>query len=138
MKGKVRFRGLRVSDFYELDVQPAHAALVPILQANPLRLQALVDDPFSFTMTVDGVPKASLGVTPERGMWALLDGNLKRHMVRLTRYTRAMIDMYQETLWADIDRGNRAAVRWALLLGMRRVKMAPKGTMDTWLYDRKV
>jgi len=135
---RARFRGLRVSDFYEIEAQPRHAHVVPLLRANPLLLQSLVDSPFSFTMTVDGKPKASLGVLPDHKLWALLGDDLVRHFVRLTRYTRAMMDMYQAPLWADVDRTNPAAVKWALLLGMRKVKIAEKGTLDVWHYASKV
>jgi hypothetical protein len=135
MRASIRFRPLRVSDFYNIELQPRHAQAKPIFQANPLVLHALTDSPFSFTMEVDGKPLAALGPTETREIWAYLGHDLKRHMVRLVRYTRAMLEMYGRC-WARVDRNNPEGERFMLLLGLRKVKMAEEGTMDTWVYDR--
>lgn len=134
----VRFRPLRVSDFYDIELQPRHAGMKPIFQANPLVLHALTESPFSYTMEVDGKPVAALGPTPDHEIWAYLGHDLKRHMVRLVRYTRAMIEMYGRPLWAKVDRTNPDGERFMLLLGLRKVKIAEEGVMDTWLYDRPI
>lgn len=135
MKGSVRFRPLRVSDFYNIELQPRHAHAEPVFHANPLVLHALTDSPFSFTMEVDGKPVAALGPTDTREIWAYLGHDLKRHMVRLVRYTRAMLEMYGHC-WARVDRNNPDGERFMLLLGLRKVKVDEEGTMDTWVNDR--
>jgi hypothetical protein len=132
MKGKVKFRPLRVSDFYEIELQPRHAEAKPMFQANPLLLHALTESPFSFTMTVDGKPVAALGPTANREWWAYLGCDLKRSMVRLVRYTNAMADMYGP-LWSRVDRTNPEGERFMLLLGLRKVKVAEEGVLDTWI-----
>lgn len=130
-----RFRPLRVSDFYNIELQPRHAHAEPVFHANPLVLHALTDSPFSFTMEVDGKPVAALGPTDTREIWAYLGHDLKHHMVRLVRYTRAMLEMYGRC-WARVDRNNPDGERFMLLLGLRKVKVDEEGTMDTWVNDR--
>jgi len=134
MKGNVRFRPLKVSDFYEIELQPRHAEAQPVFRANPLVLHSLTESPFSFAMEVDGKAVAALGPNQYREIWAYLGRDLKRHMVRLVRYTRAMLDAYGRC-WARVDRTNRDGERFMLLLGLRKVKMAEEGVMDVWLYD---
>lgn len=127
---KVKFRPLKVSDFYEIELQPRHAHAQPVFQANPLTLHALTESPFSFTMTVDGKPVAALGPTDKREWWAYLGCDLKRSMIRLVRYANAMADMYGP-LWSTVDRSNPEGERFMLLLGLRKVNMRPDG-MDIW------
>lgn len=131
---KVKFRPLRVSDFYEIELQPRHSYGAPLFYANPLALHALTESPYSFTMEVDGKPMAALGPTANREWWAYLGCDLKRHMVRLVRYTNLMADMYGP-LWASVDRTHPEAERFMLLLRLRKVKVAEKGVMDTWVRD---
>jgi hypothetical protein len=131
---KVRFRPLKVSDFYEIELQPRHASSQPVFRANPLVLHSLTESPFSFAMEVDGKAVAALGPNQYREIWAYLGRDLKRHMVRLVRYTRAMLDAYGRC-WARVDRTNRDGERFMLLLGLRKVKIAEEGVMDVWLYD---
>lgn len=136
MKGNVRFRPLKVSDFYEIELQPRHAASQPVFRANPLVLHALTESPFSFAMEVDGKAVAALGPNENREIWAYLGHDLRRNMVRLVRYTRAMLDAYGQC-WARVDRTNRDGERFMLLLGLRKVKMAEEGVMDSWIYDAR-
>ena len=129
-----RFRPLRVLDFYDLEVQPRHQYLMPVFRSNPLLLQSLADDPFSFTMVEDGKPVASCGVLPNGALWILFGPDMKRHMLRFVRYGLAMMRIYGRPTWAEIDRTNKHAVRLALTAGLRKVKIAPKGVMDIWAY----
>lgn len=132
MKDKVRFRPLRVSDFYEIELQPRHRHWEPVFHANPLILHQLCENPFCFTMEVDGKPIAAAGVTHKDELWAFLRADMRRHMLRFSRYGCAMIGMYGRPVYADIDRTNPGAVRWALLMGFRKVKIATEGTMDRY------
>lgn len=133
---KVRFRPLKVADFYDIQVQERHKWVLPIMRANPLALYRLAENPFAFTMAVDGKPLAACGVTPQHEIWALLGPDMKSVMLRLFRYGKAMMDAYGQPLWAHIDRSNPAAVRLALTAGMRKVKIVDEGTMDVWTYAR--
>lgn len=134
---KARFRPLRVSDFYELEVQSRHQYLMPVFRAHPLALQSLCDSPFSFAMEVDGKPVAAIGNTDNHEIWAFLGNDLRRCMVRLCRYCRAMAHAYGRPLKAHIDRTHADAERWALLMGMRKVKIDQKGTRDIWVFDAR-
>ena len=50
----------------------------------------------------------------------------------LVRYTNAMADMYGP-LWSRVDRTNPEGERFMLLLGLRKVKVAEEGVLDTWI-----
>ncbi|TXI83542.1 MAG: hypothetical protein E6Q40_10770 [Cupriavidus sp.] len=117
-----RFRPLRVSDFYLLDPAPNARARLPLLLSRPLLLHRMAEDPFSFTMDVDGAPVALVGITATNELWALLAADMRRHMVRLTRYGFCWFDQLARPLWMRTDNDDPAAGRWALLLGFERTK----------------
>ena len=131
---KVKFRALKPSDFYEIEAQPRHARLLTWLRANPLSMYRLTDDPFSFTMEVNGRAVAACGTTHEREIWGILGGDMRRTMVPFTRYSRAMMAQYTVggPCWASIDRTVPTSVRWALALGMHLVTVDQVGTMDKY------
>lgn len=117
-----RFRPLRVSDFYLLDVCEHPRPRLPFLLSRPLLLQRMADDPFSFTMEVDGEPVALAGVNGHGEVWALLAHDMRRHMVRLTRYALCWFDQLIDPVWMHTDNHDPAAARWALLMGFKRTK----------------
>lgn len=117
-----RFRPLRVSDFYLLDPAPHARDRLPLLLSRPFLLQRMAEDPFSFTMEADGVPVALAGVTRTGEAWALLARDMRRHMVRLTRYALLWFDQLVDPVWMSTDNLDPAAGRWALLMGFKRTK----------------
>lgn len=117
-----RFRPLRVSDFYLLDVSDHPRPRLPLLLSRPLLLHRMAEDPFSFTMEVDGAPVAIAGVMPTGEVWALLAADMRRHMVRLTRYALCWFDQLVDPVWMRTDNTDPAAARWALLMGFKRTK----------------
>ena len=119
---KTRFRPLRVSDFYLLDPAPHTRSRLPMLLSRPLLLHRMAEDPFSFTMDVDGKPVALAGVTATGETWALLSSDMRRHMVRLTRYALCWFDQLVRPVWMTTDNTDPAAARWALLMGFKRTK----------------
>ena len=131
---RVKFRPLKPSDFYEIEAQPRHAWLLTWLKANPLSLRNLADDPFSYTMEVDGRAAAAGGTTVNQEIWALMGGDMRRTLLPFTRYSRAMIEQHGPC-WAAIDRTVPSAVRWAKALRLRRVHVDQTGTMDKWAYE---
>lgn len=118
-----RFRPLRVSDFYTMNTVDHAWGRLPFLLARPLALYKLAEDPFSFAMEVEGELVALAGVVPETGeVWALLASDMKRHMVRLTRYALRWFEMLPGLVWMHTDNDYPPAARWALLMGFKRTK----------------
>lgn len=117
-----RFRPLRVSDFYLLDPAPRTRRFLSFMLARPLALHRMAEDPFSFTMEVDGKPVALAGATRTGEVWALLSADMRRYMVRLTRYALAWFDQLVDPVWMHTDNDYPPAARWALLMGFKRTK----------------
>jgi hypothetical protein len=104
MRGRViKFRPLKPSDFYEIEAQPRHQRLLTWLRANPLSIRHMTEDPFSYTMEVDGRAVATGGTTLDNEIWALMGGDMRRTLLPFTRYSRAMIEQHGPC-WAAIDR----------------------------------
>jgi hypothetical protein len=134
MRGRViKFRPLKPSDFYEIEAQPRHQRLLTWLRANPLSIRHMTEDPFSYTMEVDGRAVATGGTTLDNEIWALMGGDMRRTLLPFTRYSRAMIEQHGPC-WAAIDRTVPSAVRWAKALRLRLVHVDQTGTMDKWAY----
>jgi hypothetical protein len=70
-KSNIKFRPLKPSDFYEIEAQPRHQRLLTWLRANPLSIRHMTEDPFSYTMEVDGRAVATGGTTLDNEIWAL-------------------------------------------------------------------
>lgn len=99
-----RFRPLRVSDFYKMNTVDHAWGRLPFLLARPLLLHRLAENPFSFAMEVDGELVAVAGVISETGeVWALLASDMKKHMVRLTRYALRWFEMMPGLVWMHTD-----------------------------------
>lgn len=134
---KAKFRPIRVSDFYDIDLQERHRWILPAALSNPLYLARLSEDPYSFTMEADGAVRAICGISRENGAWAFLCGDMKPYMLKLTRYIRAMRDIYVLSghPFMEVDPTNPDAVRWAKALGARPVKRGQGATLERWVYE---
>ncbi|MGD9724410.1 MAG: hypothetical protein AB7U76_24490 [Pirellulales bacterium] len=130
-----RFRAIQVSDFYEIEPHAGLTEVMPCMLAKPLVLQQVADNPFAFAMEVDGKVVALAGITDLGEVWAILSATIRPSMLRLTRYTQAMLRIGGRPVKAHVQRADPAAVRWALLLGFRKVKIDPQFGLDTWIYQ---
>lgn len=137
---KARFRPIKVSDFYQIDVQERHENFGVLARANPLRLHQLADEAFSFTMLTGATVQAICGVTPDRTAWALLSKTVRPYTLPLVRYIRAMRDVYvlSGPAFLEIDRTRPDTVRWAKALGAHRVSVNPRNERDRWIYEATV
>lgn len=125
-----RFRELRVSDFFDIEMTEYDRRKRHFLLANTLALQEVVENPFCFAM-VAGRPIGLGGVTPTHEIWGVASPEIGLHMLRFTRYVRKMMEFYGRPVWATVAHENPAGARWASTLGMRRTKVGSNG-WDTW------
>lgn len=129
-----RFRPLRVSDFYDIEVTDYDRAKRHWLLANPLVLHQVAENPFCFAMATDR-PIGLGGVTPNHEIWGVASPEIGLHLVRFTRYVRKMMEFYGRPVWATVAHDNPAGARWASTLGMQRTKVGE--IWDTWASDAR-
>lgn len=124
----VEFRPFTPGDLYRIDVQERHKWVLDAMQRRPLSVAALENE-WAWTATAGGSVLCCAGAIDSE-MWCFLARDLRRHMVPITRYGRAMMAAHLATvggrLWAHIDPAHPEAVRWAQMGGLRPV--------DGWLW----
>lgn len=121
----VEFRPFKARDLDSLDVQPAHEATAKWVKLRPFTLLDAEDSLWSFTLWGDGKPRACAGIGPEGAIWAFLARDMKRWMLPLWRYGRAMIDAHTAIVgpvWAQVDPKYSEAVHLVQMANFRSLE----------------
>lgn len=121
-----------VRDLLNLDPEDRYVELMPRTWALGTNLGE-IQNQWAWTMwSPYGQPVGCLGIMANGYAWALLSRDMKKYMVRLTRATRDILDAHVQAkgpVYATIDDTYAEAIRWAKLLGFRRI------WASKWRYD---
>jgi hypothetical protein len=116
-----RLEPFALGDLEQLEVQPKHAWLIPIMAAHPLNVAKVAVGPWSWTYWLEmGVPIFSAGIMPNGYSWALFGYDMRRHMIPAVSAIRTALQAHKGsvgTVFAEIDSNYIAAVRLAKALG---------------------
>lgn len=130
----VNIRPFRPADLYDLETQPHYAWQVEALMTDPAAVGRLVG-PFSWTAFEGERPLACCGIY--RGdpvlpglAWAIVARQVGTCSTMILRAVKTALAAYPGAVLAEIDDTYPPAVRWATLLGFRRVGRW------IWLHDR--
>lgn len=124
------FRPFSVADLHLIEVQPRHAEALAAVLAD-LEPYRMLEGPTAWTLWRGGRPLGCAGIT-QGVAWAFLGRDLRRDMVRVTRFVRRILELHRENVGpvtAEIDESFPAGVQWALLLGFRR------SSPGVWTYE---
>lgn len=127
----VSFKPFQARDLDSLEVQAVHALTLKAVRLRPFSVLDAELSLWSFTMWVDGKPRACCGIGANGGIWAFLAPDMKRTMLPLWRYGRAMIDAHVAIVgpvWASVDPEYPEAVHL-----VRMAKFWSTGTR-VWMY----
>lgn len=113
----------RREDMELLEIQPRHAAVKEEFLERPEEFAHQIEKSYAWTIwSAHGIPLVIGGVTPQGWGWAFLAADLRRHMVAVSRLVRRVLTHAEAPVFAEIDETWREGVRWATLLGFRRVR----------------
>lgn len=118
----------RFSHLEELRAQPRHREVARLIRNHPVLLHPFMVGPWSWTVRdPGGRPVACCGIAELNDhTWAVLGERVGHSMVPLTRWTRHVLGEYLRATrrrpLADIDEDHSEALRWAAVLGFRRLE----------------
>lgn len=125
------FKPFRYEDLQALRVQNQHKLAHETAISLGRRMQ-VVENAYAWTAWHErGYPLACCGIY-WGDTWAFLSGDLKEHMIPITRMVRRVLDMYVAeggSVYAEVDKSFKPAIRWVKLLGFE-----PRDD-DLWIYS---
>lgn len=118
------WKPFELSDLTQVPVQDRHAHLVPLITLRPLAMTPMLTGLYSWTYwSGTGRPVFCGGVIGKGNWcWAFLARDMRKHMVAVTRGTRATLALHPGPVRASIDPKHPEAVRWANILGFERTQ----------------
>lgn len=122
----------RVDDLNYLEAQPRQVEhIAQLATMNPVAMQCCMEGPWSFTgWAADGRALWCIGVY-DGEIWGFLAKDLKRHMICLSRWGRAMLARHLCQVGPlRVDCTFPEAVRLAKVLGCRHIGG------QHWVYDK--